>query len=143
MQGPVGFRCRECGKPAYDPLTSMRPSQLALGVAIALAGGVVLGVVGSRIGLFGLLIAWFGGGLVADAVMRFVGFKRGPRITAVLFGGIVAGAALVFALEAATLAASLGPDGAPIIGQLILDRALWAALAAGIACFGAWSRLRF
>jgi hypothetical protein len=143
MQGPVGFRCRECGKPAYDPLTSMRPSQLAVGFAVAVAGGVVIGLVGSRIGFFGLLIAWFGGGLVADAVMRFVGFKRGPRITAVLFGGILAGAGLVFALEASSLAGSVGPDGAAFLGQLLLEQGLWAALAAGIACFGAWSRLRF
>lgn len=80
MQGPVGFRCRQCGRPAVDPLTSMRPSQLAIGLAIATSGGLVTGLISSRIGIFGLLIAWFAGGIIADMVMRYVGFKRGPRM---------------------------------------------------------------
>ena len=143
MQGPVGFRCRQCGRPARDPLTSMRPAQLAVGLGTSLLGGLVIGLVGSRIGIFGLLLAWFAGGVVADAVIRFIGFKRGPRIVASLFGGIVLGAAVAFAIEASVAATSFGPDGGAILAGYLLDQGLWAALAAGIACFGAWSRFRF
>ncbi len=143
MQGPVGFRCRECGRPARDPLTSIRPAQAAIGFAVAAAGGLVVGLLTSRIGFFGLLLAWFGGGLIADGVMRFVGFKRGPRMMAILFGGIAAGALAAFAVDVGSLAASLGPDGGGLVGAVLLDRALWAGLAAGLACFGAWSRFRF
>lgn len=142
MQGPVGFRCRQCGRPARDPLTSMRPSQLAIGIGISVLGGLVVGLLSSRIGFFGLLIAWFAGGIIADAVIRFVGFKRGPRMAAALFGGILVGAAVAFVGEAVAFASSFGPDGGGSVAGYLYDVGAWAALAAAIACFGAWSRLR-
>ncbi len=142
MQGPVGFRCRQCGRPARDPLTSMRPAQVAIGLGISLLGGVVIGLVGPRIGFFGLLLAWFGGGIVADAIIRSIGFKRGPKMAAVLFGGILLGAAAAFAGEAAATASTFGPDAGAVIATYLYGQGPWAALTAGIACFGAWSRLR-
>ncbi len=142
MQGPVGFRCRQCGRPARDPLTSMRPSQLAIGLAIALAGGLVVGLVSTRIGFFGLLIAWFAGGVIADSILRFVGIKRGPLMAGTLVGGILAGAAIAFGTDVMTLAGSFGPGGDAFIGSYLLEQGFMALLAAGIACFGAWSRLQ-
>ena len=142
MQGPVGFRCRECGRPARDPLTSMRPSQLAIGLGISVLGGFVVGLFSTRIGFFGLLLAWFVGGVIADAVIRFIGFKRGPRMVATLIGGILVGAALAFVGEATVLASGFGPD-AGFVSAYVYSQGPWAALAAGIACFGAWSRFRF
>jgi len=142
MQGPVGFRCRQCGRPARDPLTSLRPTQLAVGFGTSALGGLVVGLVGGRIGIFGLLLAWFAGGLIADSVIRFVGFKRGPRMMATLFGGILVGAAVAFVGEAAAVASGIGGDGM-FMAAYVYDQGPWAALAAGIACFGAWSRFRF
>lgn len=142
MQGPVGFRCRQCGRPARDPLTSMRPSQVAIGLAIATGGGLVVGIAGSRIGFFGFILAWFAGGLIADAILRYVGVKRGPIMAAVLVGGIVAGAAAAFGIDAIGMADTLGPVGDEFIGSYLRDQALMTAVAAGIACFGAWSRLQ-
>ena len=143
MQGPVGFRCRRCGRPARDPLTSMRPSQLAIGLGISILGGLVVGLFSSRIGFFGLLLAWFAGGLIADAVIRFVGFKRGPKMIGVLFGGILAGAALGFVIEASVFASGFGPDSGAFVAAYVAEQGPWAVLAAGLACFGAWSRFRF
>jgi len=142
MQGSVGFRCRQCGRPARDPLTSMRPSQVAIGLAIAVGGGLVVGLAGSRIGFFGLILAWFAGGLIADAILRFVGVKRGPIMAGVLVGGILAGAAVAFGIDAAGMAGALGPAGDEFLGAVLRDQAITTALAAGIACFGAWSRLQ-
>jgi hypothetical protein len=142
MQGPVGFRCRECGRPARDPLTSMRPSQLAIGLAISVAGGLVVGLMSGRIGFFGLILAWFAGGVIADAILRFVGIKRGPIMAATLVGGIVAGAAVAFGVDAAMIGDTFGPGGGGFIAGYLREQAISAALAAGIACFGAWSRLR-
>lgn len=143
MQGPVGFRCRQCGRPARDPLTSLRPTQLAIVLGVATAGGLITGLVAPRIGIFGLLLAWFAGGLIADAVIRFIGFKRGPRMAAMLFGGIVVGGLAAVWLGAAITVSGFGPDGMALIGQVVIAQAPWAALVEGIACFGAWSRLRF
>jgi hypothetical protein len=142
MQGPVGFRCRQCGKPARDPLTSMRPSQLAIGLAIAVAGGLVVGIFSTSIGFFGLLIAWFAGGVIADSILRFVGIKRGPLMAGTLVGGILAGAAVAFGTQAIGMADSLGPGGGEFLATYLRDQAFTALLAAGIACFGAWSRLQ-
>jgi hypothetical protein len=135
---------RDAG-PGRFPLPRLRsPGGRSTDVDAAVAaGGLITGLVTSRIGFFGLFIAWFAGGIVADAVMRFVGFKRGPRMAATLVGGILAGSALAFGIGAAALVGSLGPGGAELVGAWLLDQALWAALAAGIVCFGAWSRLRF
>ncbi len=143
MQGPVGFRCRQCGRPARDPLTSMRPSQLAIGLGVSVIGGLAVGLVSTRIGFFGLLIAWFAGGFIADAVLRFVGFKRGPKMVATLFGGILAGAAAAFLGDALAFAGSFGPDDGGVMLAYLYEQGLWVALAAAIACFGAWSRFRF
>jgi hypothetical protein len=140
MQGPVGFRCRQCGRPARDPLTSMRPSQLAIGLAISVAGGLVVGLLSSNLGIFGLILAWFAGGVIADAILRFVGIKRGPIMAGTLVGGIVAGAAIAFGIEVAAFLDMFGGPG--LIAQILGEQALLSILAAGIACFGAWSRLQ-
>lgn len=142
MQGPVGFRCRECGRPATDPLTSMRPAQLATSLGIALLGGIVIGLFSNRIGFLGLILAWFAGGVIADAVIRFVGFKRGPKMVVALFGGILVGAAAMFVGEAYTFAGQAGSAGGAFIWDYLYAQGPWAALAASIACFGAWSRFR-
>ena len=101
-------------------------------------GGFVVGLFSGRIGIFGLLLAWFAGGLIADAVIRFVGFKRGPKVMAMLFGGILVGAAAAFVGEATAFAGEFG-----FMAGYLYAQGPWAALAAGICCFGAWSRFRF
>ncbi len=143
MQGPVGFRCRECGRPTNDPLTSMRPAQLATSLGIAVLGGVVIGLFSGRIGIFGLILAWFAGGVIADAVIRFVGFKRGPKMVVALFGGILVGAAAMFVGEAVAFGGQVGAGGTSFVWGYVFSQGPWAALAASIACFGAWSRFRF
>ena len=82
MLGPVGMRCKDCGKPAYDPLTSFTPRQLVLGLGVALVGGVVAAFIASRIGFFSIIVSFFAGGLVAQAVVRVTGYKHGPRMLA-------------------------------------------------------------
>ena len=102
----------------------------------------MVGLFSTRIGIFGLLLAWFVGGVIADAVIRFIGFKRGPRMMAALFGGILIGAALVFVFEATSFVGSGGANDGFVFAY-VYSQGPWAALAAGIACFGAWSRFRF
>ena len=155
MLGPVGMRCKDCGKPAYDPLTSFTPRQLVLGLGVALVGGVVTAIIASRIGFFSIIVSFFAGGLVAQAVVRVTGYKHGPRMLAVVFGGIAAGALIGFGLDvlltlgdlnaiAAEVAAEAGEDaaGQSPIASLVGQMATWALVSAGATCAGAWSRLR-
>ena len=60
----------------------------------------------------------------------------------VLVGGIVAGAAIAFGIDAAGMADSFGPAGGEFVASYFRDQALMTAVAAGVACFGAWSRLQ-
>ena len=91
MEGPVGLRCKTCGKPTRDALASMRVSQIVIAAVLALGGGAIVGYAGSAIGYLGLVVAFFGGGIIAEVIDRAIGIKRGPRIMAIAVPGIVAG----------------------------------------------------
>ncbi len=147
MQGPVGFRCKKCGTLAYDPLTTMRPTQIVLGTLVAVGGGAVAGLISGQIGFFGIFIAFFAGGIIAQAVIRVTGYKRGPIMLGVVLGGITAGtiigAALEYAFYASHFSAVPGAENLGVgLGSLILASLPWIAISAGAACFGAYSRLR-
>jgi len=151
MQGPVGSRCRQCGKPAFDPLTSFTPGQLALGIATAVVGGLVGGYVGERIGFFSIIVSYVAGGFVADLVLRATGYKRGPVLLAIVFGGltvgILAGSVGGFLVDYGTFldtaARAAAEEDGFSLQPLILDAATWAVISVVAACAGAWSRLRF
>ena len=150
IQGPVGFRCRECGKPAFDPLTSFTPIQAIGGAGVALGGGILVALVASRIGFFSIIISYFAGSFIAEAVTRVTGYKRGPTMLAVMFGGIVAGAMIAFGIdyglllaEIEAIAAEAGVDAGPYpMGSMLVDSGIWALVSAGAACAGAWTRFR-
>jgi MFS family permease len=148
MQGPVGSRCKQCGKLAFDPLTSFTPTQLVLGIATALIGGVVSGFIAARIGFFAIFVSYFAGGFIAEFVGRATGFKRGPIMLAIVFGGIVAGT-LIGAIGGFWIDygmffnAAAGEEDAFPLQSLIANAATWALVSAGAACVGAWQRVRF
>src|SRR3954451_6627924 len=74
IQGPVGFRCRDCGLMKNDPLTTFRPAQLGLAVGVSLLAGTVAGVIAGQLGFFSIVVSYFAGGLIVEAVRRVVGF---------------------------------------------------------------------
>jgi len=144
MQGPVGLRCRQCGKPTYDPLTSFTPAQIAIGGGVALTAGLVSGLAGS-IGFLGLCVALFAGRIAAETIGRTIGFRQGPRLAALVFGGLLIGTltgyAVVYGGLWLPLGAATGEDG-PLIAAFLAETAGWALLVGAVACFGAYSRLR-
>jgi hypothetical protein len=145
MQGPVGFRCRDCGRPAFDPLTSFTPAQALGGFAVAVGGGLLAALIASRIGFFSIIVSYFAGGFIAQGVTRVAGYKHGPVLLAIVFGGIVAGGLAAFAIDNGTLLALVGAAGGAgetPIGSMLVDALLWTVVGAGAACAGAWSRLR-
>ena len=149
MQGPVGFRCRDCGKPAFDPLTSFTPVQAPAGGGIALGGGLLVALVASRIGFFSIFVAYFGGSLIAEAVVRATGYKRGPVMVAILFGGMAIGALIAFGIDYGMLVAEMeaivaetGEGTGFPIASMLMDVGVWALISVAAACAGAWSRIR-
>jgi hypothetical protein len=148
MQGPVGLRCIDCGKPAFDPLTSLTPGQAIGAFAIALIGGLIVSMLAPRIGFFGLILAFFGGGLTADMTIRMIGFKAGPAIAALLLGGIAAGALVAFGFSYGALislilgSTDVGAAFGEVFSRLLLPGLAWAAVYAAVICAGAWQKLR-
>lgn len=147
MQGPVGFRCRDCGKPVYDPLTSFRPEQLVLGSLVSLGASTLGGVIGLQIGFFVIFVGFLAGGLISDLVMRVTGYKRGPVMAAILLGGIGLGAVIALGLAYGVTIAQYAqyaegePVDYPFLAYLVAT-APWAIAYAGAAMAGAWGRLR-
>lgn len=147
MQGPVGFRCRSCGKPAYDPLTSLKPAQAIVGGLVAVGAGTLGGLIGLQLGFFVILVGFFAGGLISDLVMRFTGYKRGPAMAAILLGGIALGTVVAFGLSyGITLVRFAGyAEGEAVVYPFLtylVDQGVWAIVYAGAAMAGAWGRLR-
>lgn len=150
LQGPVGSRCKQCGRLAFDPLTSFTAQQLILGLGAAIALGAVAGFVASRLGFFAILVGFFAGGFIAEAVRRVTGYKRGPVMVAIVLGGIIAGTAVGFGIdymilvgEWARYAAEFPEEEALFTSGYLANVAVWAVIAAGAACVGAYSRLRY
>ena len=148
MQGPVGLRCVECGKPAFDPLTSLTSSQAIGAFAIALTGGLLISIIAPRISFLGLILAFFGGGFTADMTMRTIGFKASPVMTGLVIGGIAAGALVAFGfsygsvLSAVLASTDMGAAMGEVFGPLLGPGLAYAALYAAATGAGAWSRLR-
>jgi hypothetical protein len=141
IQGPVGSRCRDCGRIANDPLTSFTPQQLLVGIAVASVAGAVAGFIGAYIGYFSIVIGYFAGRFVADAVTRAIGYKRGPVMLTILFGGILLGTALGFGLQYATYFSEIPAEYEMPLSMWVQSVLPGVLISGGAACFGAYHRL--
>lgn len=151
MQGPVGFRCKQCGTLANDPLSTFSARQIVLGFGVAAGGGLILGLLSSTFGWLSIVIAFFGGGFIAEAVNRAIGIKRGSRILGLVIGGIIAGAlvgdGLSFVAFAQQIYGAVPEEVAAELPQItfvgyLLSSLPWLVLSIGAACVGAYTRLR-
>jgi hypothetical protein len=145
MQGPVGARCRQCGKLAFDPLTSFTTQQIVLGLTVALAAGAISGFLASQFGFLAIIVGFFAGGLIVEAVRRVAGYKTGPVMLAIVLGGIVVGTLVGFSIGYGFLLtewADLEGEDRAFIGAYFGQALIWAVITAGAACVGAYRRLR-
>ena len=144
MQGPVGSRCRQCGELAFDPLTSFTTQQIVLGLTIALAAGAISGFLASQFGFLAIIVGFFAGGLIVEAVRRVAGYKTGPVMLAIVLGGIVVGTLVGFSIGYAFLLtewADFEGEDRAFIGAYFGQALIWAVITAGAACVGAYRRL--
>ena len=151
MQGPVGMRCKTCGKPARDALESMRPSQVA--IALAVSGGLsaVVGYFGAQFGWFMIVVGFFAGTIIAEGLDRTVGIKRGPRIlaiamTGILVGGLIGSSFSMVGLwrEMEGFAAAAGSEGFPALplDAFLLQNIPNVLITLAATIVGAYARLR-
>jgi hypothetical protein len=131
-------------------MSSFTPAQLLGGLAVSVGGGLLAAAISARFGFFALFVAFFAGGLIAQSITRVTGYKMGQMMDVLVYGGIVAGAAVAFGimngdLISAFLAhgASAGAgDGQAGVGSYLASEAFWAAIGAVVTCVGARSRMR-
>jgi len=145
VQGPVGFRCRQCGLVKSATISSFTPQQLAFGFAIPIGGGAILGYLGGQVGFYSIFIAFFAGAFLAEGFVRFVGMKRGPLVRAMLYGGLAVGFVAGAAFEIATFAAPYvgeGEDQIPF-SYWLQTMLPFAAIGLGATIAGAYSRVRW
>lgn len=154
MQGPVGLRCRTCGKPSRDALASLKPNQIAIGLAVATGLGAVVGYFGAQFGFFMIVIGFFAGTIIAEALDRTVGIKRGPRILALEIAGIAIGGVLGSSLSLVTMwreieafaaaAEAAGETGFPALAldAFLLQNVPSVLISIGATIVGAYVRLR-
>jgi len=99
VRTPVGYRCRECVNQQQAIYFNSQPADPLIAAGVAGALGVVLGVpiylFLGIFGLFSLIAAIFVGpaigGLVAEAVRRSVGRRRGRYQKYIAAGAWIAG----------------------------------------------------
>jgi hypothetical protein len=154
MQGPVGLRCRTCGKPSRDALASLKPNQIAIGLGVATGLGAVVGYFGAQFGFFMIVIGFFAGTIIAEALDRTVGIKRGPRILTLAIAGIAIGGVLGASvsligmwreMEAfAASAEAAGETGFPALAldAFLLQNVPSVLISIGATIVGAYVRLR-
>ena len=144
LQGPVGWRCKECGKPPRDLLTILTPRQLSLGLAVALGAGTLAGLAGLRVGfLLSLCIGPVIGAVIAQGVMRATGYKRGRWPLALAITGIVGGVLLASAVSYLALTGALPAEiaGQGVMMSLFVGDLTSAAVYVAAASIGAYARL--
>ena len=143
VQGPVGFRCRQCGLVKSATLSSFTPRQLALGIGVAVGGGVILGYLGGQVGFYSIFISFFAGGFIAEAMVRMTGMKRGPVMAGMLYGGLLAGFAVGAAIQISSLIGSIPAEAGVPFGAYLQEMLPFILISAGAAVAGAYSRVRF
>jgi hypothetical protein len=94
MQGPVGMRCKSCGKPTRDALSSMTPVQMLIADGLATAAGLLIGYLAMQFGWFVIVLGFFAGRFTVDALDRAIGMKRGPLMLALVVAGLLLGSLL-------------------------------------------------
>ena len=151
MQGPVGLRCKTCGKPARDALASLRPSQVAIGLLVAAGLSAVVGYFGAQFGWFMIVVGFFAGSIIAEALDRTIGIKRGPRIlaiavTGILVGGLIGSSFSMIGMwrEMEGYAAAAGAQDFPVLplDAFLLQNVPNVLITLAATVVGAYARLR-
>ena len=94
VETPVGYKCRECARPARSQYVVVKPRQLVraiiVGGAVGVFGGIVMAFL--SFGFFGLFLGFIWGSMTAEATRRASGGHREWTVGIVAVAAIVLGA---------------------------------------------------
>lgn len=114
---PVGYKCKECGRPAASARRLVKPRQLAIAIAASLGVGIAGAFLLRFLGVYFWLIAVLLGVATGEAARRGSGGHRTGAIAvvaavSVALGCFVAGLGYTFMiLSAAAAAIYVGSGG--------------------------------
>lgn len=98
---PVGYKCKECARPARSQYVVVKPHQLAKAIGMGVAVGVGFGVVTAFIPIGGLFFGLVWGLGTAEAIRWASGGHRTWDIGLVALGSIALALAVGFVLGGA------------------------------------------
>ncbi len=115
VPGPAGMRCPDCASLRKTALYQIAPARLILAVLAGLITGIIGAFLMSGVSFFVFFVGPLYGGVVAEAVLRAAGRKRGRVLEVIGVGSIVLGALLALApfLAVALFAGHGAPAQAP------------------------------
>jgi hypothetical protein len=144
--------CRDCarGKPSH--LYQVDPKSFAIAIPVtliaALFGGWLMATI-RGIGFFGLFAGFLYGMAVGEIALRLTGRKRGLPIELLagvsVLVGLLGGHAIQFLIETSSLSAHTYVDAEPMTAAALAIGYFmnpWMYVSAGVAIFGAVSRIR-
>lgn len=115
---PVGYKCKECARPAKGQLAYVKPRQIAFAALAALAAAVVGGLALGAAGLGFFYVALLYGAAVAYSARRASGGHRGALMAALSGTAAALGAVLGAFSPAGVAFAVAGAVGFSLIGRL-------------------------
>ena len=74
--------------------------------------------------------------------MRVTGYKRGPVMQSIVFGGIIVGAVLAALIDYQMLTSTLGQDELFPFTTFLATSGTWLLIWVGATLAGAWTRIR-
>lgn len=118
VQSPVGMKCRDCARVMRSPIYVVKGTKLARSVAVALVGGVVMGLIWSFVLLpfsFGFLSIFVGAGL-GYAFTRMLEWASGRKRGPVMIGLAVTGIVIAWSMTLLFVPVRLGLYGLVAVG---------------------------
>ena len=98
VRTPVGYRCKGCVKEQQDIFFTATPLDYGIAAAVSLALSLVAAFILPAIGFFAIFAAPVAGGIIAEAVFRATGKRRGRYIWIVVIACMIITACIRLAL---------------------------------------------
>ena len=136
VQTPVGARCRDCANVSRLPTVDVPIAYFLRGLAAAVVAGFAVGIVWgyilpARAGILGFFLIFFAMGIgwaISEAISLATNRKRGVSLQICAVAGVL----IAFLVR-----------NIVVIGVLLPRNDPWLYIAAGLAMFFAWARLKF
>lgn len=143
VQTPVGYRCKQCVRGQQDVFYKATNKDYLIAGAVSLGLGLVAGLIVPRLGLFfSLILSAAVGSIIAQAVLRLTGRRRGRYTGYVVAAGIVV-SSIPALIEPLRLMTQFGAANVALPPNFILYELVGPVLYIGIAAFIAFGWFRF